>query len=286
MALSVIENLLIIKGMTNRYPKVGLALSGGAARGLAHVGVLKVFEEYKIPVSYIAATSVGSIIGAAYACKVSAADMIKIAESIRWKDLGSLSFRLMGLSDSSRMEKFLADILPCARFEDLSIPLEVTATNLLTGELIIFRSGDLYRAIRSSCALPWVYAPVDVNGTLVADGGLTMSIPCRVVRQMGADIVIAIDIRGNLSTKAPRNMFQVVMQAMAILGYGMRDYQLQEADLVIAPNVNDIGWDELSKAKEAIAAGEREARIKLPELLQIIRPSLGRWISSTFKRKK
>src|SRR5262249_35479905 len=158
-------------------------------------------DEYKIPISYIAATSVGSIIGAAYAARVPISEMEKMAETIRWKDLGSVSFRLMGISDSARMEKYLAKILPCSTFEKLSIPLEVTATNLLTGELIIFKNGDLYRAIRSSCALPWVYAPVEVNGTLVADGGLTMSIPCRVVKQMGADIVIAVDIRGNLSAK-------------------------------------------------------------------------------------
>ena len=209
-----------------------------------------------------------------------------MAETIRWKDLGSVSFRLMGISDSARMEKYLAKILPCATFEKLSIPLEVTATNLLTGELIIFKNGDLYRAIRSSCALPWVYAPVEVNGTLVADGGLTMSIPCRVVKQMGADIVIAVDIRGNLSAKMPTNMFQVVMQSMAILCYGMRAYQIQDADLIIAPNVNDIGWDDLGRAREAIAAGEREARLMLPQLLKVIQPSLTRWFATTFRRRE
>ncbi|MBI3657788.1 MAG: patatin-like phospholipase family protein [Acidobacteria bacterium] len=269
--------------MKDRYPKVGLALSGGAARGLAHIGVLKVLDEYKIPIHYIAATSVGSIIGAAYAARVPITNMIKIAETMRWRDLGSVSFRLMGLSDSSRMEKFLRGILPVATFEELEIPLQVTATNLTTGELIVFKQGDLFRAIRSSCALPWVYAPVDVDGVLVADGGLTMSIPCRVVKDMGADIILAVDIRGNLSAKIPRNMFQVVMQSMAILGYGMRDYQVQEADLVIAPDVNDIGWDELARAKEAIAAGEKEARLRLSELLKIVKPNFYRWLGSIFR---
>ena len=271
--------------MRDRYPKIGLALSGGAARGLAHIGVLKVFEEYKVPIHYVAATSVGSIIGAAYAARVSIERMEKMAQTIRWKHLGGLSFRLMGLSESSRMEKFLSDLLPCATFEDLEIPLAITATNLLTGDLIVFRRGSLNKAIRGSCALPWVYAPVEIDGLLVADGGLTMSVPCRVARQMGADIVIAVDIRGNLAAKTPTNMFQVVMQSFAILGYGMRDYQVQEADLVIAPNVDAIGWDELDKAMDAIAAGEREARLKLPELLKMTRPNFTRWFTSVFKRK-
>src|SRR5712692_2832061 len=123
----------------DRYPKVGLALSGGAARGLAHIGVLKVIEEYKIPISYIAATSVGSIVGAAYAGKVSVEQMEKMARTIRWKDLGELSFRLMGLSESTRMETYLSGFIPCATFEELSIPLAITGTNLLTGESVVFQ---------------------------------------------------------------------------------------------------------------------------------------------------
>lgn len=265
------------------YPKIGLALSGGAARGLAHIGVLKVLKENNIPIRYIAATSVGSIIGAAYAGNVPIEKMEEFAMKVRWGDLGRFSFGLMGLSDSSKMEKYLAHFLPTNSFEELRIPLRVTATDLLSGEPVIFSYGDLCKAIRGSCALPGIYAPVKIDGRLIADGGLTNTIPCKVARDMGADIVVAVDVRGNLAARPPRNVFQVVMQTFAIFGYSLRQYQALDADFIISPNVSDIAWDELGRAKEAIEAGEKAAREALPALLKLIRPSFLSLVSSLFK---
>jgi NTE family protein len=268
------------------YPRLGLALSGGAARGLAHIGVLKVLAENKIPISFIAATSIGSVIGAAYASGVSIDKMVEVATRVRWRDLGQFSLGMMGLSDNTRMEKFLASFIPVRTFDKLNIPLRITTTDLMSGERVVFKEGDLFTAIRASCALPGVYAPVSLDGKLLVDGGLTSGIPCRVAHAMGADVVIAVDIRGSLSVKRPKNMFQVVMQSFAILGYGIRDYQVLDADLVITPNVSDIGWDELERAKDTIAAGEMEARRVLPEILRVTRPRLSKLVSSMFKASR
>src|SRR5688500_7233928 len=180
----------------DRYPRIGLALSGGAARGIAHVGVLKAFAEFQIPIDYIAGTSAGSLVGAAYASGMPIADIEEMGRTLRWRDLGRMTMSRLGVQTNDRLENFLRDRLPVTRFEDLAVPLAVVATDLQTGTAVVMKDeGDIPFAIRASCAIPGWYVPVtDSEGRQLVDGGLVAGLPSSVARGMGAELVIAVDV--------------------------------------------------------------------------------------------
>ena len=172
-------------------PRIGLALGGGAARGLAHLGVLKVLIEEKIPIDFIAGVSVGSIVAAGFAAGLSMEQLIQQAESVTWKHLSRWSLSLQGFNRNDRMADWLESLLPVSTFEELKVPLRVLATDLRTGKPVVLERGPLFPAIRASCAIPGLYVPVEVNGYLLADGYLTCNLPVQQVREMGANIVVA-----------------------------------------------------------------------------------------------
>src|SRR5213594_4605680 len=177
-------------------PRIGLALSGGAARGIAHVGVLRALEEHEIPVDAIAGASAGALVGGAYAAGLTIDELEKLAREFRWRRMARFSFSRLGLQSNARMEKFLRARLPVTRFEDLKIPFAAMVTDLGAGRAIALRdTGDLAFAIRASCCLPALHVPVrDADGRLLVDGGLVANIPISYTRELGADIVIAVDV--------------------------------------------------------------------------------------------
>ena len=181
---------------TINRPRIGLALSGGAARGIAHVGVLRALAENAIPIDAIAGASAGALIGGAYAAGLSIAQLEAMARKFRWRHMGQISFSRLGLQSNKPMEKFLRAHLPVTRFEDLKIPFAALATDLQSGTAVVLRdTGDVTFAIRASVCLPAFYVPVrDPEGRLLVDGGLVANLPISYTRELGADIVIAVDV--------------------------------------------------------------------------------------------
>lgn len=178
-----------------RKKKIGLALGSGAARGMAHIGVLKVFEEEGIEIDFIAGTSAGALIGALYAAGVSAARMEEVARELDWRRLAGLldpTLPTSGIIDGKKMSRFIADLLPVHTFEELRIPLAVTATDIQSGEGLFIKKGNLLEALRAALAFPGIFNPVRFGDRYLVDGGLCNPVPVDIVKQMGADTVIGV----------------------------------------------------------------------------------------------
>jgi NTE family protein len=252
--------------------KLGLALGGGGAKGLAHIGILKVLEEHRVPISCIAGTSVGAFVGGAYAGGMPIDEMIRLARKMRWSDLGRLTISKLGLRDGSRMETFIRSHFPATMFEELRIPLAVVAADICTGAKCVIRQGDLGRAIRASCAIPGYFTPViDENNRMLVDGGIVDSLPVSVAKSLGADRVIGVDVYPFCSLSSPpTNFYDIYHQAITIMGYTSGNPWRQSADLLIVPNLSHIAWDDLRRADEIIAAGEEVMRRSLENCYQLM----------------
>jgi NTE family protein len=259
-------------GQKAERPRIGLVLGGGGAKGLAHLGALKVLEEARFPIDYIAGTSVGAFVGGAYASGIPLDRMIEVARRIRWNDLGRLIISKMGWRDSSRMEDFIRQHFPVKTFEQLRIPLAVVAADICTGEMRIFTSGDVARAIRASCAIPGFFTPVvDEAGRMLVDGGIVANLPTLVAIALGAERVIAINVNAHpLLPAPPSNVFQLYFQSLAIMSRTSQQYLLEYADVIVTPDVGHIFWDELDRAEEAIRAGEHAMRQKMAACRQLL----------------
>jgi NTE family protein len=260
----------------DKRPRVGLALSGGAARGIAHVGVLRVFAEHQIPIDYVAGTSAGSIVAAAFAAGMPVAEIEAMARSLRWRDMGRMTLSRLGIQSNARMEEFVRARLPVTRFEDLKKPLAIVATDLHNGSAVVMSGeGDIAFAIRASCALPGWYVPViDPKGRHLVDGGLVANVPTAAARILGSDIVIAVDVNteGAKFISPPQSVLGVMLQAMLVIQRTAALHQLQDADVVIRPKVGHLRWDEMARADEFIKAGEEAARATIERIKHLIEP--------------
>ncbi len=255
-------------------PTIGLALSGGAARGIAHVGVLLALAEHKIPIDYVAGTSAGSIVGGAFASGMPVGQIEAIGRSLRWRDIGRMTMSRLGVQTNDRLDEYLRSRLPVTRFEDLPIPFAAVATDLNSGAAVILRDkGDLPFAIRASCAIPGWYVPIpDEDGRQLVDGGLVAIIPSSVARSLGSDIVVAVDVNAEGATflGPSRSVIGIMLQSMLVVQRTASLHQLEAADLVIKPRVGHIRWDEMGRADELITAGY-EAGIKtIPSILALL----------------
>lgn len=248
-------------------PKIGVALGGGFARGLAHIGVLKVFEEEHIPISFIAGTSVGSVIGAGYASGISARELSEIAALVRFKDFSRWTFSRFGLFSNDKMSIFLEKILRCKTFEELRIPLAIAATDIITGEPAIFTSGNLVEPVRASCAYPGMFLPVNIDGRLLVDGLLAHAVPAVPLRQLGAERVIAVHLSAHWVKKhGPRHVFDIIGQCFSIAQDRMCGPWKAVSDVVLEPAIGDFSYDDFARAPELIRAGEEAARAALPAI--------------------
>jgi NTE family protein len=257
----------------NQRPRVGLALSGGVARGNAHVGALRVLEENNIPIDYIAGTSAGSLVAAAYAAGMSVDEIAEIGRTMRWRDVGRVTLSKLGIQSNARMEEFARGRLPIKRFEELRIPLAIVATDLKTGSAVIITEGDVGFAIRASCALPGWYVPVtDDHGRQLVDGGLVANIPTAAVRVLGADIVIAVDVNseGAKFLGPPHSIIGVLLQSIMVVQRTAAIHQLHDADVVISPKTGHIRWDEMGRVDELIALGEQAARPTITRIKHLL----------------
>ena len=255
-------------------PKIGLALGGGFARGIAHIGVLKLLEQENIPVDFIAGTSVGALIGAAYCSGVSPAELEQIASKVRFRDLARWTLSRYGFATNLRMISFLNKVLKVKTFEELKTPLAITATDFASGEGVVFRSGPLADPVRASCAYPGVFLPVTVNGRLLVDGMLAHALPTQPLRDMGAERVIAVSLKSNWANggEGPKHIFDVIGQCFAI-AQDMNSAQARKsADLIIEPDVTGYRYDDFEHSADLVLLGERYAHAALPEIREWLEP--------------
>jgi NTE family protein len=252
-------------------PGIGLALGGGFARGFAHLGVLQVFEQNQIPISHIAGTSVGSILGAAYASGAPLARIIATCRTLRFRDIARWRVSRLGLASNQRLGNLIERVFESRQFEELRIPLAVVATDLTSGEPVVFTQGNLVEAIRASCAFPGLFEPVQIGTRCLADGGLVAPVPTRAARELGATSVVGISVGMQDGHRgAPTNIFQVVSRAVSAAQKHQLEVWERHADLVLRPDVQSLAWDDFDRAEEAIEAGAMAARRALPRIRKLL----------------
>jgi NTE family protein len=249
----------------NGRPKVGLALGGGVARGLAHIGVLSVLEEASIPIDCIAGTSMGAIIGAAYCAGLEVADLRDIAARTGWLQVSRPLLSAGGFVTFTRMERWIEDNVGEFDVGDLAIPFAAVASDLTTGERVVLAEGRLCSAVRASCSVPGFVPPVELNGRLLVDGGITDNIPADVARLLGADYVIGVDI----FTPALRRHLGPFGQGLAAIETLVRHAGRgsNECDCLIVPQMEGRSYFKFADYDKLIALGEEAARRALPSII-------------------
>ena len=258
--------------------KIGLALSGGAARGMAHAGVLRALVENGIPIDCIAGTSAGSIVGGAFAAGMSIDEIADLGRKLRWRHVGRITVSRFGVQSNARLEKFMRARLPITKFEDLPVPFAAVATDLKTGEPVVMKDeGDVPFAIRASCTVPGWYVPVpDREGRQLVDGGLVAVIPSAATRALGADIVISVDVNSAGATFLPTflsssgSVFGVLLQSMMVIQRSVCRQHCELSDLVITPKVGHIRWDQVRRADELMVAGYEAGLESIPKIRALI----------------
>ncbi len=249
--------------------RVGLALSGGAARGLAHVGVLQVLEREQVPVDCIAGTSAGSLVGAAYAAGVRGDQLLQIALKVRWRDIARPVWPRMGLFSFARLESFLISIAGDLTFADLKIPYAAVTTDLETGQPVILQEGRVAPAVRASCSVPGVVIPVELDGRLLADGGVVNNLPISVTRDLGADLVIAVNLVMPPSRR-PTGLLEILTVAFETLIAGAHD-DPATADVYLPVPLRGLGsLVRLSARREVMAVGQQAAEEALPAIKALL----------------
>jgi NTE family protein len=253
-------------------PRIGLALGGGFARGIAHVGILRVLERENIPLYCITGVSAGAIVAAAYASGATTSEIAATGSAMRFGDVARWSISKLGFAGSERMVAFLHKLLKKTRFEDMLIPLGVIATDLRSGKPVaFFEHGEVTPAIRASCSYPGLFRPFALNGRMYVDGAITIEVPAQLARTMGATHVIAACIPNQDETFEPQHMLQVVSRCFQIMMSQNEEVWRKHSDVVLVPDVGAIPWDGFNNAMLMIEAGERAAEQALPQIRNWIR---------------
>ena len=250
-------------------PKIGVALGGGFARGIAHLGVLRVLKEEKIPVDYLTGTSAGALMAISFASRHTIPEIERQAKATRFKDFGNWKLSWMGLASNQKLEHYPRKYLGVSTFEDLSVPLAIAATDLATGEAVYFSHGPLGPALRASCAYPGMFIPVEVDGRMLVDGFLAAPVPVEAARSIGADLVIAVFLEA-ANNRTPSSIVDVIGLSFAILQRHADLEWRRTADVTIEPVVKDFLWDDFERTSELIAAGEAAARAAIPSIRAVI----------------
>ena len=251
-------------------PRIGLALGGGAARGFAHIGVIQVLEEAGILPSLVAGTSAGSLVAAMYAAGKSGAEMAKVALAMDESAITDWSFPGRGLIRGEALARYARDQAGGRLIEQLPLPLGIVATDLDSGEAVLFQRGDVGAAVRASSAVPAVFQPVKIGTREYVDGGLASPVPVRFARQMGAELVLAVDISTAPEGNPTGDMMRLLLQTFAIMGRSINHFELRDADVVVRPRLAGVGSADFTARKRAIDAGREAALAMLPQLRQRI----------------
>jgi len=253
-----------------RPPRIGLALGGGATRGFAHIGVIQVLEEQGIRPDLVAGTSAGSLVAALYASGKSGVEMASLAQSMDESGLTDWSFPGRGLIRGEALARYVRHQTGGATIEQMKMPLGIVATDLADGQPILFRRGDTGAAVRASSAVPAVFQPVKIGTREYVDGGLVSPVPVRFARQMGADLVIAVDISSPPDGQPTGDALHLLLQTFAIMGKSISRYELKEADVVVRPALTGVSSADFTARLKAVQSGREAALASLPALRQRI----------------
>src|SRR6202158_480984 len=258
------------QGEPAQRPRVGLALAGGFARGIAHIGVLRVLREARIPIDCVAGTSVGALIGASYCAGASLEEMKSIGAGTTFADFGRWTPSWLGLATNQRMERYFARFTPMKTFEELRIPLAIATTDINAGVTVYYSHGALMPPIRASCAYPGLFLPIQYDGRTLVDGFLTAPVPVEGALLLGADVVIAVYLEAG-SLEQPRTFTDVLSRSFTIVQRHSDLGWRKQADVIIEPDVKPFVWDDFSKTPEMIAAGEAATLAALPQIRAALR---------------
>lgn len=250
-----------------KLPSLGVALSGGTAKSVTHVGVIKALVEAGIPISYVAGTSGGSIVGSMYCSGMPISTMEAAATNMSWRKLVSIRLTRLGFVSSQRIEDFVRETIGNLQFEDMTVPCGVVATNLLTGDCKVFRTGPVARAVRASCSIPQIYLPVEIGGEYYVDGGLSQYLPVETALEMGAEFVVASHLAPVDPTyRRPQNILQLVVQVTGLMARKNFPISEAKADFVVHPNVDAYSSFDFEHAAEMIEIGYDATRRVIADL--------------------
>ena len=263
--------------LPKRPPKIGLALGGGAARGFAHVGVIQVLEEAGLRPSLVAGTSAGSLVAAIYASGKTGAQLQQVAETMEEVAIADWTLPIFsrGVFRGEALARYVNKVVDGRLIESFPMPLGIVATDLNSGQAVLFQRGDTGTAVRASSAVPAVFQPVKIGGHEYVDGGLVAPVPVRFARQMGAELVIAVDISSAPEANPANDTLQILLQTFAIMGKSINSFELQGADLVVRPAFTGLSSADFATRRRAIEAG-REAMLKLLPQLKVKMAELAR----------
>ena len=266
----------VAPALSKRAPRIGLALGGGAAKGFAHVGVIAVLEEAGLRPDYVVGTSAGSLVAALYASGKSSAELQKTAMSMEEAAITDWMLPLVGrgVLRGDALGRFVNESVGGRLIEDMRIPLGVVATDLGSGQAVLFQRGDTGTAVRASSAVPAVFVPVKINGRDYVDGGLVAPVPVRYARQMGAELVIAVDISTPPEDSATKDTLQILLQTFSIMGKSINQHELREADIVVRPSLAGLKTADFSARQRAIDAGRAAMLAALPALRARLQPEV------------
>ncbi|HPH14677.1 MAG TPA: patatin-like phospholipase family protein [Burkholderiaceae bacterium] len=260
--------VVVIQPIVKQPPRIGLALGGGAARGFAHVGVIQVLEEAGIKVDLVAGTSAGSLVAAIYASGKNGTQLQQVSEAMEEAMLTDWTLPLFnrGMLRGEAMARYVNTQVAGRFIEAMPLPLGIVATDLNSGEAILFRRGDTGSAVRASSAVPSVFQPVKISGHEYVDGGLVSPVPVRSARAMGAELVIAVDISSAPEGNPAGDTLQVLLQTFAIMGKSINTFELRDADVVVRPSLTGIGSADFGSRRRSIEAGRQAMLARLPQL--------------------
>lgn len=256
-----------------RPPRIGLALGGGAARGFAHVGVIQVLEEAGIRPELVTGTSAGSLVASLYASGRNGSQLQRIAETMDEATFADWTLPLFsrGMLRGDALARYVSQQVAGRRIEDMSMPLGIVATDLHSGQGVLFQRGDIATAVRASSAVPGLFQPVLITGREYVDGGLVAPVPVRQARQMGAELVIAVDISQVPESNSPTDVFQILLQTFTIMSRSISSLELRGPDLVVVrPALNGVSSADFSARRRAIQAGRLAMTQALPQLREAI----------------
>jgi NTE family protein len=264
-------------GRVLRTPRLGLALGGGSARGLAHIGVLKSLEQAGIQAEVVSGSSAGALIGAFCAAGLGAWQIEEVALRTREVDVADLNpASRRGMMAGEALTRFVNGALKGARIEELKLRFGAMTTDLRNGEAVLLRSGSVADAVRASCSIPGIFVPRELGGRELVDGGLVSPLPVRSARALGADVVIAIDVAAKPTRGAMPGLYEIVLQSFEIMGRALADQEALAADLVIRPETGTVASTDFNQRKELIQAGYVATEQALPQIRKLLATPVAR----------
>jgi len=246
--------------------KVALVLGAGASRGFAHIGVLKILEANRVPIHLIVGTSAGSLVGCMYAYGFNAFQLQSLSFPVEKADIIDLTVPDNGFVKGEKLEAFVNHMLKNTPIEKLRIPFYAVAADIQTGEEVVFASGNTGTAVRASCSIPGVFQPVRIGSRIYVDGGIVSPVAVDYAKQMGADLVIAVDISVGVESPPPKTLIETIMQSVVVMHSKIAQSQLARADIVIRPRVSHIGSADFTRRHEAVLEGEKAALEAMPQV--------------------